>query len=142
MLIVSNAYDGNCNYKSGWCRNNGWTIPRLPINFPGHLMSVFLLHTRCLLAPQSLIARANFFPSSFLKNRAMRTKWLVRVPHKNLKWGNDLAKNRLKTRYLISFSIQTLFICQDKTSDNYFLSIKMTSMASERWVVPTAGVSF
>ena len=138
MLIVSNAYDGNCNYKLGSRRNNGWAIPRLPRNFPGHLISDFLLHRRCLLVPQSLIARADFFPSSFLKNRAMRTKWLV----KSLKWGNDLAKNWLKTSYLISFSIQTLFICQDKTSDNYFLSIQMTSMASERWVVPRPGVSF
>lgn len=132
MLLMSNGYDGNCDYKSGWLRNNGWAIPRLPINFPGHLMSVFLLHRRCLLVPQSLIARAgkHFFPSLFLKNRAMRTKWLVRVPHKNLKWGNDLAKNQLKISYLISFSIQTLFICQDKTSDNYLLS-----MDSRAWLI-------
>lgn len=60
----------------------------------------------------------------------MRTKWLVRVPHKNLKWGNDLAKNRRNISYLISFSIQTLIICQGKTSDNYLLS-----MDSRAWLI-------
>ena len=52
-----------------------------------------------------------------------------------------MAKNQLKTSYLISFSIQALLIYQDKTSGNYILSVTMTSMAGEIGVVPRAGAS-